>query len=112
MPGWDEDQRHFEQRLNVVEREVAAHKAQCEERHKEIQRRFEAADVGRSNLHAEMSKGFGELRGMFTSAHNENARAITDVRLGQSQQWVRIAGSVALAVLGVALGYLVSGKLH
>lgn len=105
----DGDFDKLRDRVGYVEREIAAHKAACEERHKEIQRRFEAADHGRSGLRAEMTAGFGELRGRFDTAHSENRAAISHVERGGLERSLDVAKAILMACLAGALGYFLKG---
>lgn len=101
-------ERHFGERVGAVELEVARHMAQCEERHKEIGRRFDHADNGRRDVFGEIK----ELRGQLAANHAQNVQALSTVQLGQSNQWVRIAAAVGATVLAAAAGYFFRGGGH
>jgi len=107
LMSWEDDHRRIWESINATDRIVASHKDVCEERHKEIQRRFEHADEGRATLRAELKEGMGELRSMLSAAHKENQAAITTIERGNGQRWLNIASAVLVAILAAALGYVV-----
>lgn len=99
--NWEGWQRRYEERLSSVEREVTAHLAVCEERHKEVGRRFDHADAGRQAIYGEIK----ELRGALSLAHAQNQTAIHHVDRTGLERGLSVALAVLLAILAGALGY-------